>query len=533
MPRLRRVFLPPLSLLLLFSFIGFLELGLLVMLSMALQSKKSVDDVWPVTGKRVLLRVDFNVPMKNGVITNDFRIRSAAPTIRRIIDQGGICILISHLGHPQGVDSDAVDADFHQRHNIVFQENRGKTAFFASLCGTDKSLLLSWSSKKDKAASLSSQKGAGKTAVFARLPEDEKRRLLSRFLAERKEHLFPQLYSTPGAEEDCSLQVVAVRLTELLGQHVYFAHDCLYAKSEIMKLRCGEVMLLENVCFYSNENSADAGKRLRMANILATYGDIYINDAFGTAHRTTSSISELPRVMGHGAAGYLMEKEIRYFAKLLGNPPRPLTVMVGGANASDKIKHLQNMLHCVDALVIGGSMAYTFLKAQGHNIGNSVCQVDEIANAQELLHTATGRNVTVYLPVDHVCHTEFGPSDSPHVTEGVDIPDGYMALDVGPRTVQAFSEVVQRSRCVVWNGLLGVFEMPCYAKATLALCRVMADCTASKGLLSIVGGADSVSAAEKSGEAGHLSHVSTGGTALLELLGGKILPGVAPLDNKD
>ncbi|KEG06488.1 3-phosphoglycerate kinase, glycosomal, partial [Trypanosoma grayi] len=254
--------------------------------------KKTVDDVWPLTGKRVLIRVDFNAPMKNGCISNDYRIRAAIPTIRRVIDQGGICILMSHLGRPKGVTYTSAEKDIKKRyHGVQFHDSKGKTAFFGVLPGEEKAKILAQSSAKEEAAVLSLSEGSGKTAVFSRLPDDEKKTLLMRYLNENKEHIFPQLSVSAGYEEELSLRPVAVRLAELLGQHVYFAHDCMDAKAEIGRLKKGEVMLLENVRFYAEEGSNNMEEREAMARVLASYGDVYISDAFGTAHRDSATMT--------------------------------------------------------------------------------------------------------------------------------------------------------------------------------------------------------------------------------------------------
>ncbi|KAH9601206.1 Phosphoglycerate kinase [Trypanosoma melophagium] len=496
--------------------------------------KKTIDDVWPLTAKRVLIRVDFNVPMQNGRITNDYRIRTALPTIRRVIDQGGICILMSHLGRPKGVSYASNEKDIKKRyHGVHFHDSKGKTAFFGVLPGEEKAKILAQSSAKEEAKNLPLSEGSGKTGVFARLPEEEKRELLTKYLNENKEHIFPQLSLSGGYEEEYSLRPIAVLLAELLGQHVYFAHDCMDAKSEISRLKRGEVMLLENVRFYTEESSKKEEERNAMARVLASYGDVYVSDAFGTAHRESATMTGIPKVLGHGAAGYLMEKEIEYFAKVLGNPARPLVAIVGGAKVSDKIQLLDNMLQRIDYLIIGGAMAYTFLKAQGHKIGISMCEEDKLDLARSLLKKAEDRKVEVLLPLDHVCNTEFKAVDAPLVTEGVDIPDGYMALDIGPKTIAKYVETIAKCKSAIWNGPMGVFEMAPYSKGTFAIAKAMGDGTQNHGLMSIIGGGDSASAAELSGEAPRMSHVSTGGGASLELLEGKTLPGVAALDDKE
>ena len=417
---------------------------------MSLVPKKSIDDA-NVKDKKVLIRVDFNVPVKNGEITNDFRIRSALPTIQKVLKEGGSCILMSHLGRPKGAKmSDAKPA-----------------------------------------------KGVR------------------------------------GYEDAATLRPVAARLSELLGQKVEFAPDCLDAASYASKLKAGDVLLLENVRFYAEEGSKKEEERDAMAKVLASYGDLYVSDAFGTAHRDSATMTGIPKVLGAGYAGYLMEKEINYFAQVLNNPPRPLVAIVGGAKVSDKIQLLDNMLGRINYLVIGGAMAYTFQKAQGHAIGISMCEEDKLDLAKSLLKKAQERNVEVFLPVDHVCNKEFKAVDSPLVTKDVDIPEGYMALDIGPKTVKIYEDVIAKCKSAIWNGPMGVFEMPCYSKGTFAVAKAMGNGTQKNGLLSIIGGGDSASAAELSGEAKNMSHVSTGGGASLELLEGKALPGVTILTNRD
>lgn len=515
---------------------------------MALKSKKSVDDIWPMINKKVLVRVDFNVPIKNGIISNDYRIRSALPTIKRITDQGGICILMSHLGRPKGVKyADVVtDQDTRKRalHTWLTERGTGKTSFFALLSAVDKLKVLSWSSAKEQASSLKPVEGAGKTALFSHLAEEEKRVLLDRYNAEtRQESQFPQLRQYQGFEEELSLKPVAERLTELLQQDVAFAHDCMDAQSEIDKLKAGDIILLENVRFYSDESSKKEGKV--MAEKLAAYADYFVSDAFGTAHRDSATMTGIPRALGHGCAGYLMDREINYFSKVLGDPPRPMVAIVGGAKVSDKILLLDNMLNRIDKLIIGGAMAYTFLKAQGFEIARSFCEAgqsftdsygekkDIVQLATNLLKKAAERNVEVLLPVDHVCHTECKPFPNPLVTENANVPDNYMALDIGPKTIANYLALIKICKTAIWNGPMGVFEMESYSKGTFAIAKAMGDGTEERGLLSIIGGGDSASAAEESGHAVRMSHVSTGGGASLELLEGKVLPGIAVLDDKE
>ena len=518
---------------------------------MSLKNKKSVDDIWPMTNKKVLVRVDFNVPIKNGEIRNDYRIRSALPTIKRIIDQGGICILMSHLGRPKGIKYSDVshDDDVHRRALQTWAQERGtgKTSFFAILSGAEKKKVLGWSSVAAKVEAMSETEGAGKTALFSHLPEEEKKSILDRFTAEmRQEAQFPQLRQYQGFEEELSLKPVADRLQELLSKPVVFAHDCMTAENEISNLKAGDVLLLENVRFYSDEGAKKEADRLSMSEKLAKYADYFVCDAFGTAHRDSATMTGIPKALGHGAAGYLMDREINYFAKVLGNPPRPMVAIVGGAKVSDKILLLENMLERIDKLVIGGAMAYTFLKAQGFEIGKSFCEagqsftdkysgekIDVVELAKKLLEKAKERKVDVYLPCDHICHTECKPTDNAITTKDANVPEGYMALDIGPKTVTMYEEVVKQSKTCLWNGPMGVFEMETYCKGTFAVAKAMADGTEERGLLSIIGGGDSASAAEQCGHASRMSHVSTGGGASLELLEGKMLPGIAVLDDKE
>lgn len=416
---------------------------------MACALKKSVEQV-SLSGKKVLVRVDFNVPIKDGEITNDFRIRAAVPTIEKILKDGGSAILMSHLGRPEGVSMDSPK------------------------------------------------------------PADG---------------------SARGFDPKATLKPVSARLSKVLAKEVIFAPDCLDAKEYVDRLQPGDVLLLENVRFYKEEGSKKADDRLKMAKVLASYGDVFVSDAFGTAHRDSATMTGIPKELGNGYAGFLMAKEIKYFNQVLTEPPRPLVAIVGGAKVSDKILLLENMLEKINYLIIGGAMAYTFQKAAGIAIGTSMCEEDKLDLARSLLKKAEAKKVEVLLPVDHVCNTEFKASDAPLVTDGIEIPDGYMALDIGPKTIKKYVTVVNKCHSCIWNGPMGVFEMPCYSKGTFAIAKAMADNTSKGQLLSIIGGGDSASAAELSGEAPRMSHISTGGGASLELLEGKVLPGVAILDN--
>ena len=432
-----------------------------------LKLKKSVEDLGDLTGKKVFIRVDFNVPIgKDGAITNDYRIRSAVPTIKRVVDQKGIAILCSHLGRPE-----------------------------------------------EKAVKYADVKDA------------------------------PKGETAPGYTKEYSLQPVAARLAEILGTPVAFAADAMKAEEDIAKLSAGAVILLENCRFYTDEGAKKEEDRKEMAAKFASYADYYVSDAFGTAHRDSASMTGVPKALGNGVCGYLMEKEIKYFAAVLGAPQTPVAAIVGGAKVSDKIQLLENMLPRINKLMIGGAMAYTFLKAIGKEIGSSRCE-DFVENkktgekkdvqqlARDLLEAAKAKGVEVFLPIDHICNAEFKAVDSPLVTEGVDIPEGNMGLDIGPKTLALYASEIAKSKTAIWNGPMGVFEMECYSKGTFGVAKAMGDATAAGTLLSIIGGGDSASAAELCGEAPRMSHVSTGGGASLELLEGKNLPGIAVLEDK-
>ncbi|KAI2498731.1 Phosphoglycerate kinase [Fragilaria crotonensis] len=520
-----------------------------------LNVKKSVDNLWPVRNKKVLIRVDYNVPIKHGIISNDYRIRSTLPTLEKILQQGGSVILMSHLGRPKGVSyKDALaDEELHKYHKETWrvEKGTGKTSFFAHLSGEDKKQILGWSSKAGESAELSSEAGSGKCYLFSTLPEEEKKSLLDRLVEERRhqESDFPHLREYNGYVEELSLAPVATRLEELLRANnpdalpVLFADDCLHADEKVAQLKPGQALLLENLRFYREESTKDAESRLLMARKLASYGDYFVSDAFGTAHRDSASMTGIPHVLGHGAAGYLMHREIEAFARVLGDSPTPVVAIVGGAKVSDKILLLDNLLNRIDELIIGGAMAYTFLKAQGFDVARSFCEAgqsytdkygetrDIVELATNLLAKAKANNIAVHLPIDHVCHTSCALTDTPVVTQDANVPDGCMALDIGPKTIAQFEDVISRCKTAIWNGPMGVFELEPFSKGTYAVAKAMGDGTESRGLLSIIGGGDSASAAEKSGQAVRMSHVSTGGGASLELLEGKILPGVRALDD--
>lgn len=393
--------------------------------------KKGLRDI-ETRGKRVFVRVDFNVPMdEKGQITNDTRIRGALPTITYLIEQGAKVILASHLGRPKG----KVDPKF-------------------------------------------------------------------------------------------SLAPVAKRLGELLGQPVYMAQDSIGAEvqEQVAQLKEGEVLLLENLRFYEEETKNDP----EFVKELASLGEIYVNDAFGTAHRAHASTEGIAHHLP-GVAGFLLEKEIEYIGKALEGASHPFVAIIGGAKVSDKIGVIENLLNKVDTLIIGGGMANTFLKAQGYNMGKSLVEEDKLAFAQEILEKVKeGGKVEILLPQDVVVAKEFKNDSDHRVSSLTDIQPEEMALDIGPESCKVFSEVIAKAQTVVWNGPMGVFEMDNFAKGTEAVAEAMAN---SSGL-TIVGGGDSVAAVEKIGVAEKMSHISTGGGASLKLLEGKILPGVAALQDK-
>jgi phosphoglycerate kinase len=411
-------------------------------------NKKTLRDV-ALKGRRVLMRVDFNVPIKAGAISDDTRVRAALPSIRHVLDQGGSLVLMSHLGRPRG----------------------------------------------------------------------------------------------KGYEAEFSLEPVAEHLVRLLGRPVAFAPDCLAADALVKDLKPGGVVMLENTRFYQEEEAsvkktdemseeeykarkaALKEKQKAMAQKLASYGDLYCNDAFGSAHRAHASTAVVCKYMKVNVAGFLMEKEIEYLGQAVEKPLRPYVAILGGAKVSDKLAVVQNLLTKVDTLIIGGGMAYTFLKAQGHAVGKSLCEIDQLDYARNMLAEAARRGVRLLLPVDNVAADRFDAAAATQVVNN-EIPDGWMALDIGPKTTELYAQAIHGAKMVVWNGPMGCFEMPPFAQGTLGVCRAVA----ASGAVTIIGGGDSVSAVNQSGLAGRMTHISTGGGASLELLEGKALPGVVALD---
>ena len=392
-------------------------------------NKKSIEDI-DVAGKKVLARCDFNVPLKDGVITNDKRIVAALPTIKYLVDHKARLILCSHLGRPKG--------EF---------------------------------------------------------------------------------------KPEFSLAPVAKRLSELLGQEVKMAKDVIGpdAKKLASELKDGEVMLLENVRYHAEETKNDPA----FAKELASMAEIYVNDAFGACHRAHASTAGVAAYLP-AVCGYLMQKEINFIGGALANPKRPFVAILGGAKVSDKIGVITNLLDKVDTLVIGGGMAYTFMKAQGHSIGTSICEDDKLDLARQILADAEKKGVKLLLPIDNNAGDKFDENCNEQIVNSDDIPDGWMGMDIGPKSIELFCDAVKGAGTVIWNGPMGVFEFEKFAKGTLAVAKAVAD----SGAVSIIGGGDSVAAVTKLGFADKMSHISTGGGASLEFMEGKVLPGIDCLNEK-
>lgn len=416
-------------------------------------NKKTLRDI-DLKDKKVVMRVDFNVPVKDGAIKDDTRIRGALPSIKYVLEQGGSLILMSHMGRP-----------------------------------------------------------------------DEK-----------------------GITPDTTMKIVADYLSKLLEKPVKFNPDCAGADADAAALKPGEILMLENTRYHAEEQAkckqkdgesdedfkarkaALKEKQKELAKKLASYGDVFCNDAFGTAHRAHASTAVITKYIPVSVAGFLMEKEIEYLGSAVEKPVRPFVAILGGAKVSDKLAVVKNLLNKVDTLIIGGGMAYTFLKAMGHDIGKSLCEEDQLGYAKEMMEKARELGVNFLLPVDNIAADKFDPDAATQVV-GQDIPDGWMALDIGPKTVELYSDAIKSAKTVVWNGPMGCFEMEKFSRGTFGVCEAVA-LVKENGGISIIGGGDSVAAVNKSGLAPRMSHVSTGGGASLEFLEGKELPGVVSLSDK-
>lgn len=387
------------------------------------------------SGKKALIRVDFNVPLNDIFeITDDTRIRAAVPTIQKILKEGGSVILMSHLGRP-----------------------------------------------KD------------------------------------------------GPTNKYSLKHLVEHIKSLLGVNVLFADDCIGddAKQKASALKAGEVLLLENLRFYKEEEKGDA----EFAKKLAGLGDVYVNDAFGTAHRAHASTAIIADNFSPDQKmfGLLMENEVKSAQKVLKNAEKPFTAILGGAKVSDKILIIENLLEKANHIIIGGGMAYTFFKAQGGEVGNSLVEADRLDTAKELLHKAKAKGVQIHLPVDSIIADKFDANANTKESENTNIPAGWMGLDIGPKAVKEFTDVILQSKTILWNGPMGVFEMEKFQKGTKAVAEAIAEAT-QKGAFSLIGGGDSVAAINQFGYAEKVSYVSTGGGAMLEFFEGKELPGIAAIN---
>jgi len=390
---------------------------------MALKTVRDLD----LSGKTVLVRVDYNVPIKNGAVSDATRIEASLPTLKYILDQGASLVLMSHLGRPKG---------------------------------------------------------------------------------------------SPSPE--FSLRPVSGKLSDLIGRPVAFVDDCIgdEVAAAASNLRSGEILMLENVRFHAEETKNDAA----FAKKLASIADIYVNDAFGSAHRAHASTEGVAHYLP-SAAGLLIEKEVKFFQPLLDNPTQPFVAIIGGAKVSTKIGVLETLMPKCTTLIIGGGMSYTFLKAQGHTIGKSLFEEEYLQTAQKLVEQAEASGVNLILPVDHVVADEFKEDADPKSVDSVDVPEGMIAMDIGPKSIELCRKAISEAKSLVWNGPMGVFEFEAFAKGTLTIGQFVADC----GRTTVVGGGDSVAAVNAFGLADKIDHVSTGGGASLEFLEGKTLPGIAAL----
>jgi phosphoglycerate kinase len=396
-------------------------------------NKLTIKDL-DLRGKRVFIRVDFNVPLQDGVVTDDTRIRETLPTLRLAIQKGGRLVLASHLGRPKG----------------------------------------------------------GPDAKYSLLP-------------------------------------AAKKLEELIERPVRFSSDCAgpVPESKSHSLADGDILVLENVRFHPEEEKNDEAFSKQLA---ALSDGVFVCDAFGSAHRAHASVVGITKFVKQAAAGLLMEKELAYLGNAVTNPARPFVAILGGAKVSDKIEVVENLMNIADAMLIGGGMAYTFLRAQGMVIGKSLVEEDKIDLAKKILADAKQKNFKFLLPLDNVIAREFKADAPPSVVDVSAIPADQMGLDIGPKTIEAYKTEIARAKTIVWNGPMGVFEMPAFAKGTLEIARAVAAATTA-GATSIIGGGDSVAAVHQAGLANQISHISTGGGASLEFLGGRKLPGVEALTN--
>ncbi|HBI8394026.1 TPA: phosphoglycerate kinase [Clostridioides difficile] len=400
---------------------------------MSMLNKKTIEDI-DVCGKKVLVRCDFNVPLQDGVITDENRLNGALPTIQYLISKGAKVILCSHLGKPKG-----------------------------------------------------------------------------------------------EAKPELSLAPVAKRLSEMLGKEVVFAADDNVvgenAKKATEKMENGDVVLLENTRYRKEETKNEEN----FSKELASLAEIFVNDAFGTAHRAHCSTVGAGEFLQERVCGYLIQKELKFLGEAVANPVRPFTAILGGAKVSDKLAVINELLEKVDNLIIGGGMAYTFLKAQGYEVGTSLLEIDKVEYAKEMMEKAKNKGVNLLLPVDVVMADHFAPDATSIVTEDANVKEDYMGLDMGPKTIANFVKTIKESKTVVWNGPMGVFEFENFANGTLSVARAMAELTDAT---TVIGGGDSAAAVNQLGFGDKMTHVSTGGGASLEFLEGKELPGIAALDNK-
>lgn len=400
---------------------------------MSMLNKKTIEDI-DVCGKKVLVRCDFNVPLQDGVITDENRLNGALPTIQYLISKGAKVILCSHLGKPKG-----------------------------------------------------------------------------------------------EAKPELSLAPVAKRLSEMLGKEVVFAADDNVvgenAKKATEEMENGDVVLLENTRYRKEETKNEEN----FSKELASLAEIFVNDAFGTAHRAHCSTVGAGEFLQERVCGYLIQKELKFLGEAVANPVRPFTAILGGAKVSDKLAVINELLEKVDNLIIGGGMAYTFLKAQGYEVGTSLLEIDKVEYAKEMMEKAKNKGVNLLLPVDVVMADHFAPDATPIVTEDANVKEDYMGLDMGPKTIANFVKTIKESKTIVWNGPMGVFEFENFANGTLSVARAMAELTDAT---TVIGGGDSAAAVNQLGFGDKMTHVSTGGGASLEFLEGKELPGIAALDNK-